>query len=255
MKPYSSRNVSSPSYAKRGAVLCGVALAAGIFAFRAQADDWDKKTILTVNQPIQITDTYLDPGTYVLKLDRSPSDRHIVRIYNAQENHLYNTVLAIPNYRLRPTSNSQFTFWETPAGSPRALRAWFWPGDNFGQEFPYPKHLRQLAVAVPAQAPPAPPPPAPPAPAPEVKVEPAPQEPVAETQPQQEQPVEVAQNTPPPAPPAPPAETAPATPSNDQLNTAPPSELPKTASPYPLAGLAGFFTLALYGLLRVRRDA
>jgi len=246
MKPYSS--------VKRGAVLCGVALAAGIFAFRAQADDWDKKTILTVNQPIQITDTYLDPGTYVLKLDRSPSDRHIVRIYNAQENHLYNTVLAIPNYRIRPTGNSQFTFWETPAGSARALRAWFYPGDNFGQEFPYPKHLREIAVAAPAPARPAPPPPAP-----EVKVEqettvtPAPQEPVAETQPQKEE-QEIAQNNPPPPPPAPPAaEPAPA-PAPEQPSSQP-SELPKTASPYPLAGLAGFFALALYGLLRIKREA
>jgi hypothetical protein len=238
----------SSKYATRGAVLCGLALAAGLFAFRVQADEWDKKTILTVSQPIQITDTYLDPGTYVLKLDRSPSDRHIVRIYNAQENHLYNTVLAIPNYRLRPTGNSQFMFWETPAGSARALRAWFYPGDNFGQEFPYPKHLREIAVVVPAPARPAPPPPAP---AVVEQNEPAPQAPVAEAQPQQEQQhVEIAQNTPPPAPAQAP-EAAPAPPA--QPESSQPTELPKTASPYPLIGLAGLFSIALYGLLRAKR--
>src|SRR5215469_18670418 len=149
---------SSAKTLKRAAVLCGVALAAGLFSYRANADEWDKKTTITVDQPIQITDTYLDPGTYVLILDRSPSNRHIVRIFNAEQNHLYNTVLAIPNYRVRPTGNTQFTFWETPSGTPRALRDWFYPGDNFGQEFPYPKNLRQLAVAAPAPAPPAPPP-------------------------------------------------------------------------------------------------
>jgi len=31
------------------------------------------------------------------------------------------------------------TYWESPAGQPRPIRAWFWPGDNFGQEFAYPK--------------------------------------------------------------------------------------------------------------------
>ena len=31
------------------------------------------------------------------------------------------------------------TFWEVPAGQPKALRAWFYPGDNDGQEFAYPK--------------------------------------------------------------------------------------------------------------------
>jgi hypothetical protein len=28
-----------------------------------------------------------------------------------------------------------------------ALRAWFYPGDNFGQEFPYPKHLATMGAA------------------------------------------------------------------------------------------------------------
>ena len=37
--------------------LCGVALAAGIAANPARADEWSKRTILTVNQPVQITDT------------------------------------------------------------------------------------------------------------------------------------------------------------------------------------------------------
>jgi hypothetical protein len=30
-------------------------------------------------------------------------------------------------------------FSERPADSPEALRAWFYPGDNFGQEFVYPR--------------------------------------------------------------------------------------------------------------------
>ncbi len=32
-----------------------------------------------------------------------------------------------------------FQYWEVAAGQPQALRAWFYPGDNFGQEFAYPK--------------------------------------------------------------------------------------------------------------------
>jgi thiol:disulfide interchange protein len=37
-------------------------------------------------------------------------------------------------------------FSERPADSPDALRAWFYPGDNFGQEFVYHKH-RALELA------------------------------------------------------------------------------------------------------------
>ena len=83
----------------------------------------------------------LQPGTYVMKLVDSQADRHIVRIMNEKEDEVITTILAIPNYRLKPTDQSRFQFWETPAGNPRALRAWFYPGDNFGQEFAYPKGM------------------------------------------------------------------------------------------------------------------
>ena len=64
-------------------------------------------------------------------------DRHIVLIYSADGTHLVTKVMAVPNLRLRPTGKTVFQFWETPAGQPKALRAWFYPGDNFGQEFVY----------------------------------------------------------------------------------------------------------------------
>ena len=219
------------------AVLCGISLGCAIVTYRAQADQWDKKTILTVDQPIQVRDRLLEPGKYVFKLAESASDRHIVQIFNGDQSRIIDTILAIPNYRLQPTGKSQFMFWETPPGSAHALRAWFYPGDNFGQEFPYPKHLAMLRMPEPAPAPP--PPPEPPA------VEPAPQQPPPQSkmeQPkQQEPPVEIAQNNP-PAPPEAPAEQQ-------------PEKLPKTASLYPLFGLGGVFSLSLYGLLRTKRSA
>lgn len=105
----------------------------------AMADQWNKRTILTVNEPIQVPGKVLQPGKYVMKLMDSPSNRHIVQIFNEREDQLQTTVLAIPNYRLQPTGETEFQWWETPAGQPRAMRAWFYPGDNFGQEFAYPK--------------------------------------------------------------------------------------------------------------------
>jgi len=105
----------------------------------ALADQWNKRTILTVNEPIQVPGSVLQPGKYVMKLLDSPSNRHIVQVFNDREDHLYTTILAIPNYRLQPTGNTEFQWWEVPAGQPRAMRAWFYPGDNFGQEFAYPK--------------------------------------------------------------------------------------------------------------------
>lgn len=222
------------------AIVCGIGLATAVATSPARADQWNKQTILTVGETIQIRDTVLGPGQYVLKLLDSQSDRHIVQIFNGDQTHIINTVLAIPRQRLYPADKTEFTFWETPPGNVRAMRTWFYPGDEFGQEFPYPKHLQLVAMLMP------------PAPAPEpgpsaAKPEPAWAEPSAQSEaaasePAPEPPAEVARNT---APPETPTQTTP-----EQ-----PAELPKTGSPYPAIGIAGALMLALAGLVRLRRRA
>jgi len=122
-----------------GIVCCAITLGALVFALVTQADQWNKKTILTINETLQIPGATLTPGKYVFKLMDSPANRHIVQVFNGDETQLITTILAIPNYRLQPTGKTEFGFWEMPQGSPPALRAWFYPGDNFGQEFAYPK--------------------------------------------------------------------------------------------------------------------
>lgn len=233
------------------AMVCGIAFVAGLPTFRAKADTWDKKTILTVNQTIQVRDTVLDPGQYVLRLYDSSSDRHIVQIFNADQSHLINTILAIPKQRMEPAGDSQFTFWETPPGTAKALRAWFYPGDTIGQEFPYPTHLKQLAMAEPAPTL---------LPAPDTTMtQPAPEttvQPEAMTdEPQDGEEAEAAEMSPPPAPVEAPAEApAPAVTPEPSPAAQLPEELPKTASPYPMIGLAGAFLLGLAGLLRLKRS-
>jgi len=211
----------------------------GLMAIHAKADEWNKRTVLTISAPMQVTSTYLEPGSYVFKLLDSQSDRHIVQIYNANETHLIATILAVPDYRVQVSGKSQFRMWETPAGYVAALRSWYWPGDNFGQEFPYPKNLRRIETAQVTQPAPPPPPAEQAQPAPEPQ--PAPQAEVQTT-------TQEAQNNPPPPPaveqpaPAPSPEPAPTT-------------LPQTASPYPLIGFIGTVLLALGGLLRQTRSA
>src|SRR5207302_9607736 len=74
---------------------CALGLATGLAVHPLQADEWDKKTILSVSQPIQVEETLLRPGEYVFKLLNSNSDRHIVQIFNSDQSHLINTVLEI----------------------------------------------------------------------------------------------------------------------------------------------------------------
>jgi hypothetical protein len=108
----------------------------------ASAQTWNKKTTVKFSAPVEIPGVgaqTLPPGTYVFKLLDSQSDRHIVQVFNADETHIYATILAIPNYRLKATDKTVMTFEERSAGDPQAIRAWFYPGDNSGQEFVYPK--------------------------------------------------------------------------------------------------------------------
>jgi hypothetical protein len=242
-----------------------------------RADQWNKKTILTVKDTIQVPGAVLTPGKYVFRLMESNADRHIVQVFNEDETHLLTTILAIPNERLRPTGESEFGFWEVPQGSTPALRSWFYPGDNFGQEFSYPKtEATQLSQITHQEVPSvseeeqarlnqetkAPPTTASAAPAAPAET---PQTQQAQVNPQPETP---AQSTPPAVNRgAQESREYPKAPSTVQVNPAPATQpvpqsqaasntLPGTASPLPLIELFGFLSLGAgyaFGKLRRRR--
>ena len=125
-------------------VLCMALLGVAVSS-RARADEWDKKTTITFSAPVEIPGVHLQgfgilpAGTYVFKVLDSKSDRHIVQIFSKDELTIYATILAIPNLRLKATDKTVMTFRERPAGQPEALRAWFYPGKEWGEEFVYPK--------------------------------------------------------------------------------------------------------------------
>lgn len=125
--------------------LCSLAMMGAILTPNAKADEWNRKTRITFSGPVEIPGVHLKgwgvlpAGSYVFRILDSQSDRHIVQILNQEETVVYATILAIPNYRLRATDKTTITFRERPAGQPEALRAWFYPGRNWGEEFVYPK--------------------------------------------------------------------------------------------------------------------
>jgi hypothetical protein len=120
------------------ALCCALAFAA-IVAPSARADEHDKLTYFTFSGAVQIPGQTLAAGTYMFKLADSPSNRHIVQVFNKDGSKLYATILAIPDQRLDPAGKPVVMFKETPAGTPSAVRAWFYPGNTIGDEFVYPK--------------------------------------------------------------------------------------------------------------------
>jgi hypothetical protein len=225
---------------------------------QAAAGDWDRKTVITFSGPVEVPGVgaqTLPAGTYVFKILNSQSDRHIVQIFNKEENHLFTTILAIPNYRLKTTDKTVITFSERPAGQPEALRAWFYPGREWGEEFVYAKS-RAIELAKETNEPVL---------ATSMELESAPIEalntaPIEAVDPKGE-PVELAKVV--EAPPVAAAEPVAAPAAAEPVVAAKPvvaaepvaapaaaepvavaaADLPKTASPLPLIGLIGLLTL------------
>lgn len=209
-----------------------------------RADDWNKKTSVTFSQAVEVPGQVLPAGTYTFQLLDSAGDRHIVQIFDAEGSHLITTILAINDYRLEPTGQTVMRFSERPADSPDALRAWFYPGDNFGQEFVYPKiRAVQLAeatkVIIPAVE-------ADTFDSAAMKTIPI----VAVTPDEKEMPVSTAIETTPPV-------DAVATPTPTEVaQVAETKQLPKTASDVPLVALFGVALVALgLGLKRFSKPA
>ncbi len=125
---------------------CLLALCALVTPSAMMADEEDKATKLTFSEPVEVPGQVLPAGTYWFTLADSPSDRNIVQIWNADRTRLVTTILAIPDYRMQPRGRTVIHFEERPSNQPEAIHSWFYPGDNFGQEFVYPKtRATQLA--------------------------------------------------------------------------------------------------------------
>jgi hypothetical protein len=212
--------------------VCILALVSATFSL---ADEWNRKIEFTFDKPVSIPAVHqpgwgvLPPGTYVFKIFDSSSNRHIVQIFNRGETEIYATILAIPDMRLKATDKVVVTFRETPAGQPYALRAMFYPGREWGEEFVYPKATatelakvtNQAVLSMPVEnevATPA---------APEVIAE-LEKTPLTAVEPTGEE-VQTAEVVTPPTP--------------AEFLAAKTEELPKTASPLPLIGLLGLLAI------------
>lgn len=110
-----------------------------------KADEYNRKTVITISQPLEVPGVILTPGTYVMRLFNSSSDRHIVQFMTEDQKHQLALTFAVAADRVRPTGKTVLTMYEGSRESPPAIRTWFYPGDTVGQEFLYP---HQQAVRI-----------------------------------------------------------------------------------------------------------
>jgi len=132
MKLYSSRLAG---------LLTGLAL---VLFFTAtptlKADEWNLETRIMADHQIEVPGAMLEANTpYIIKLMDSPSERHVVQVFDENQDHLISEFIAVSAERRDPVDKTTFQFMETPAGHPVPVQTWFYPGRSIGLEFLYPK--------------------------------------------------------------------------------------------------------------------
>jgi hypothetical protein len=124
---------------------CAVAISL-VAAAGAHADEWNKRTYLTFSGPVQVPGATLPAGTYLFQLADPDNARHVVMIASKDGSKIYGMFITIPNDRLDAPNDNVVLFGESPAGTPQAVQAWWYPGERMGEEFVYP-HNQATAIA------------------------------------------------------------------------------------------------------------
>ena len=82
------------------AFLCAISASAS----SAQDNNWNQRTYFTFSAPIELPGKTLPVGTYLFRVVDSPSNRHVIQVFDKDEKDIHVTVLAIPSERAEPSS-------------------------------------------------------------------------------------------------------------------------------------------------------
>jgi hypothetical protein len=122
--------------------LGGILVLSSFLSQPVKADEWNKRTEFQFSAPVEIPGKVLAPGKYVFELADSQSDRNLVRVFSEDPDgneHLVTTIQALSDYTTNTPDKPVVHFEERPSGSPEAIQSWFYPGENTGWEFVYPR--------------------------------------------------------------------------------------------------------------------
>jgi hypothetical protein len=120
--------------AKLACIFSVLGLIAFGFTTRVLADDWDQKTVFSINHPVSVAGHVVLPaGSYVIK--RLDAVSPVVQILDASETKVYATLQPVSDVVANPPDKPMFTFEEMPEGSPPALKTWYYPGRTTAYEF------------------------------------------------------------------------------------------------------------------------
>lgn len=67
-----------------------------------------------------------------------------VQIFNERQSEILATVNTSPTFRMTPPDKTTIVFYEAPVGQPEPIKAWLYPGDQYGREFIYGKSEAEM---------------------------------------------------------------------------------------------------------------
>lgn len=103
----------------------------------AKAGEWDRQTTVTFSGAVEIPGVVLPAGTYVFRIADLTGMRNVVQVFNADQNHIYATIVGIPNQADKLSGKTRIGLEERPVGTPQAVHNWYYPGRLDGVEFKY----------------------------------------------------------------------------------------------------------------------
>ena len=126
--------------------ILGLSLAVTFFASTAQAQPENKRTFFTFSAPVALPGVTLPAGRYVFRIVDTTTTRKVIQVLSDDEKKPLAMANTIPDQRRDPAKDATVSFYETPSGTPAAVKSWWYPGESIGYQFIYPRaQAKQIA--------------------------------------------------------------------------------------------------------------
>jgi hypothetical protein len=111
----------------------------------ASADEWNRRTVLTINQSMVVPGATLTPGTYTFLLTNPETSRDVVTIMRDDGSVVTSAhIKRMP--RLSDNRDLALAVVLNESSSMPVMKGWFYPGLASGFEFVYP-HQEERTIA------------------------------------------------------------------------------------------------------------
>jgi len=118
-------------------LVCGAALVWCLGASTANADDYNRRTILTIDQSMVVPGATLAPGTYTFILGNPETSRDVVNILREDGTPVTSAHVTRVS-RNNDSRDLALSVALNEKGQMPMMKGWFYPGDRDGYVFIYP---------------------------------------------------------------------------------------------------------------------